>query len=105
MSIESETLKTILSGVTNGTFVGGKEMSFDEALIRMRQGQKVTRPKWNGTVLRMVIREDDRKPCFVKDVPVRSSDGTSRVRTYFFANIASSDILAEDWEVCDGPAV
>lgn len=79
-------------------------MLFEQAMAQMRAGKRVTRPKWNGISLRIVLR-DDRKPCFVKDVPVRSSDGTSRVRTYFFANIASSDILAEDLEVCDGPAV
>ena len=30
---------------------------------------------------------------------------STALRTYFFASIASSDILATDWEVCDGPAV
>lgn len=79
-------------------------MTFERAMAQMRTGKRVTRPKWNGISLRIVLR-DDRKPCFVKDIPVSSGDGEIRVRTYFFASIASSDILAEDWEVCDGPAV
>ena len=105
MSVEEETLKTILSGVYNNSFFHEDGMNFEQAMALMRQGKRVTRPKWNGTALRMVIREDDRKPCFVKDIPIRSRDGETRVRTYFFASIASSDILATDWEVCDGPAV
>ena len=80
-------------------------MLFEAAMTLMRQRKKVTRPKWNGTALRMVIREDNRKPCFVKDIPIRSKDGEIRVRTYFFATIASSDILATDWEVYDESAV
>ena len=105
MSIEEETLKTILSGVYNNSFFHDDGMTFEQAMALMRQGKKVTRPKWGGTALRMVIRENDRKPCFVKDIPVRSGDGETRVRTYFFATIASADILATDWEVCDGSAV
>ncbi|MBO7450733.1 MAG: DUF2829 domain-containing protein [Clostridiales bacterium] len=77
-------------------------MLFEAAMTQMREGKKVTRPKWGGTALRMVIREDDRKPCFVKDIPIRSKDGEIRVRTYFLAHINPSDILATDWEVCDG---
>lgn len=77
-------------------------MTFEQAMAKMRQGNRVKRPKWNKVSLRMVLREDDRKPCFVKDVPVCSNDGEVRIRTYFFATIASSDILANDWEVCDG---
>lgn len=102
MSIEEETLKTILSGVLNNSFFHEDGMTFEQAMALMRQGKKVTRPKWNGTVLRMAIREYDNKLCFVKDIPVRSRDDETRIRSYFFATIASSDILAEDWEVCDG---
>ena len=79
-------------------------MTFEQAMALMRQGNRVKRPKWNGMSLRIVLR-DDRKPCFVKDVPICSRDGEIRVRTYFFSSIASSDILADDWEVCNGPAV
>lgn len=105
MSIEGETLKTILSGVYNNSFFHEDGMNFEQAMAQMRQGKRVKRSKWNKVSLRMVLREDDRKLCFVKDVPVCSKDGEIRIRTYFFASIASSDILAEDWEVCDGPAV
>ena len=77
-------------------------MLFEQAMAQMRQGKRVRRPKWNKVSLRMALREDDRKPCFVKDVPVCSNYGEVRIRTYFFANITSSDILATDWEVCDG---
>ena len=77
-------------------------MTFEQAMAQMRAGKRVTRPKWNGTVLRMGIREFDSKPCFVKDILIRSKDGEIRVRSYFLAHINPSDIFATDWEVCDG---
>ena len=108
MSIKEETLKTILSGVAHGTFVGGKGMSFDEALIRMRQGQVVTRAKWNGKAKFSIGVDEDydhQFPCLLKHVKVSKTDEDERWRAYIVSHVSIHDLFAEDWEVCDGPAV
>lgn len=105
MTVEEETLKTILSGVYNNSFFGGNKMSFDEALIRMRQGQKVTRRKYKDYMQFGIETDCDGNPCYVKHVKVSKPDEEERWRAYIVSHICIHDIFATDWEVCDGSAV
>ena len=105
MSIEEETLKTILSGVYNNSFVHEKGMTFEQAMAQMRAGKTVTRAKWNGNAKFSIGIDEDydhRFPCFLKHVKVSKPDEDERWRAYIVSHICIHDIFAEDWEVCDG---
>lgn len=108
MNIEEETLKTILSGALNNSFVnenGGRSiMTFEQAMAQMRAGKKVTRSKYREDT-RFSIGEVEegvhRSPCLLKHVKVSGRDLEVRWRAYIVSHVSVQDLLAEDWEVCD----
>lgn len=108
MSVEEETLKTILSGVYNNSFVREKGMTFEQAMTQMRQGKRVTRPKYREHTQFSIGMDEDYNhqfPCILKHVKVSGRERDERWRAYIVSHVGIHDLFAEDWEVCDGPAV
>lgn len=102
--VTDETLKAIVSGVYNNSFVHGDGMTFEQAMTKMRAGTKVTRPKYREHI-RFSIGEDEdydhRFPCLLKHVKVSGRDQEVRWRAYIVSHVSVQDLFAEDWEVCD----
>lgn len=105
MSIEEETLKTILSGVYNNSFFHEDGMNFEQAMTQMRAGKMVTRAKYEDYMRFSIETDCDGNPCYVKHVKVSKPDEDERWRAYIVSHVGIHDIFAEDWEVCDGSAV
>ena len=105
MDVKEETLKTILSGVYNNSFFHEDGMNFEQAMAQMRQGKLVTRRKWQDYIRFSIETDCDGNCCYVKHVKVSKPDEEERWRAYIVSHICIHDIFADDWEVCDGPAV
>ena len=83
-------------------------MTFEQAMTLMRQGKKVTRPKYRTHTQFSIGMDEDydhRFPCLLKHIKASGRDSEERWRAYIVSHISVHDLFAEDWEVCDGPAV
>ena len=86
-------------------------MTFEEAMAQMRVGKRVTRPKYKGYI-RFGIAVDDgvkhqspwQNRRLVKYIRASKQNEEVRWRAFITCQVNAHDILAEDWEVCDGPA-
>ena len=87
-------------------------MTFEQAMAQMRVGKRVTRPKYKGYI-RFGIGIDDRDDRhehqspwqnrrIVKFVKMSKPDEKVRWRAFIVSHISAHDVLAEDWEICDG---
>ena len=101
----NETLKAIVSGVYNNSFVHEDGITFEQAMAQMRAGKKVTRPEYREHTYFTIGEDEDynhRFPCLLKHVLASKPNEPDRWRAYIVSHITVHDLFAEDWEVYDG---
>lgn len=79
-------------------------MTFEEAMVQLRAGKKITRPKYpSGTVCFGIgidsVTDTIEFPCLLKHVRASKDGEKVRWRTYIVHHVTTDDIFAEDWEV------
>lgn len=77
-------------------------MTYEEAMAQLRAGNKVTRPKYRGTICFSIGIDEDYDhefPCLLKYVRASKDGEKSHWRAYIVHHITTCDIFAEDWEV------
>lgn len=80
-------------------------MTFEQAITLMRQGKKVTRPKYPKHTYFTIGEDEDydhRFPCLLIHILASKPNEPERWREYIVSQITVHDIFAEDWEVYDG---